>query len=266
MARSWSMDELGPMARSIDDAWLVLDAIAGPTLATNGWLDDADPGVADVPIAFADGYELTGKRVLVGIPKGAFEGRGAQLAFVKDELRAALEAEGAKLEFVDVELPDYPVGAMLITLSAEAAAAFDELTRSGRDDQLTRQSADAWPNVLRAARLIPAVEYLNAQRLRSGLIRDFAALMGDVDFLLHPPFASGLLSMTNLTGHPTLVAPVFLEGRDTPAAIAFTGRLFDEPYLARIVRSWQQSTGYERRHPTGLIPAAADASDPDGSR
>jgi Asp-tRNA(Asn)/Glu-tRNA(Gln) amidotransferase A subunit family amidase len=266
MALSWSMDKLGPMARSIDDAWLVLDAIAGPTLAANGWLDDADPGVSDVPIGFADGYDLHGKELRVGVPAGAFEGRGAALAFVEDELRAALEAEGASLEFVEVELPDYPVGAMMITLSAEAAAAFDELTRSGQDDELVRQSANAWPNVFRAARLIPAVEYIHAQRLRSGLIRDFAALMGEVDFLIHPPFASGVLSMTNLTGHPSLVAPVFVEGREAPVAISFTGRLFDEPYLAHIVRTWQASRDYHLRHPGLASPPAPEASDPAGSR
>jgi len=266
MALSWSMDKLGPMARSIDDAWLVLDAIAGPTLATNGWLDDADSGVVEVPIAFADGYDLTGKKLRVGIPAGAFEGRNASLGFVKDELRRALEAEGATVEFVDVELPDYPVGAMLITLSAEAAAAFDELTRSGRDDELVRQSRDAWPNVFRAARLIPAVEYINAQRLRSGLIRDFCSMMGDVDFLMHPPFAGGILSMTNLTGHPAIVAPVFLEGRETPAAISFTGRLYDEPYLARIVRSWQAQGAYNLRHPHIPTRPEPDAGDPAGKR
>ena len=243
MTLSWSMDKLGPMARSLGDAALVLAAIAGP--APGG--AETDAGVVDVPFGAGAGFAL--EHVRVGVPNGAFARRDQGLEVVLADLRRALEARGGQLEVVDLELPEYPIGAMLITLSAEAAAAFDELTRSGRDAKLVRQTADAWPNVFRAARLIPAVEYLTAQRLRQGLIRDVEALFGTVDLVIHPPFASGVLSMTNLTGHPTLVAPVFLEGDERPRAISFTGRLYDESYLVAVASLWQTATGHHHRHP-----------------
>lgn len=254
MTLSWSMDKLGPMARSLEDAWLVLEAIAGP----NPQGIEADAGVVSVALGAAVGYDL--KRVRVGIPAGAFQRRTAGLRIVLDELRAALEARGGQLEVVELKLPAYPVQAMLITLSAEAAAAFDGLTTSDQDDQMVRQTADAWPNVFRAARLIPAVEYLTAQRLRGGLIHELEATMASVDLVIHPPFSGGLLSMTNLTGHPTLTAPVFLEGDEKPSAISFTGRLYDEGYLVAVSQLWQEATGYHLRHPPAL-PASGEAED-----
>ena len=133
---------------------------------------------------------------------------------------------------------------------AEAATAFDELTRSGQDDELVAQGQYSWPSLFRAARLIPAVEYLTAQRLRTGLILDFEAMMGEVDLLIHPPFALDLLAMTNLTGHPTLVAPVFVDPESSqPDSICFTGRLYDEGYVVAVARKWQGVAGYHLRHP-----------------
>jgi Asp-tRNA(Asn)/Glu-tRNA(Gln) amidotransferase A subunit family amidase len=250
MALSWSMDKLGPMARSLDDAWLVQEVITGPPVLTStlDFREEGDAGVVDVELLSADAYAL--KKVRVGIPSGAFSGGDAHLESVLGELRSALESQGGSLEVVTVELPDYPSDAMLITLTAEAAAAFDALTRSGRDDELVAQHQYAWPTIFRAARLIPAVEYITAQRLRAGLILDFEAMMNSVDLLIHPPFANGILGVTNLTGHPTLVAPVFKDPTDTqPRAISFTGRLYDEGYLVAVARLWQESTSHHKRHP-----------------
>ena len=250
MALSWSMDKLGPMARSFQDAWLVQQAISGPCQPTEarGYRPEMDGGVVDVALPGPDEYDL--KKVRVGIPKGAFGGRQAGLRVVLDELRDSLAAQGGTLEIVDVELPDYPTEAMLITLMAEAATAFDVLTRSGQDDELVAQGQYSWPSLFRAARLIPAVEYLTAQRLRTGLILDFEAMMGEVDLLIHPPFALDLLAMTNLTGHPTLVAPVFVDPESSqPDSICFTGRLYDEGYVVAVARKWQGVAGYHLRHP-----------------
>ena len=250
MALSWSMDKLGPMARSFEDAWLVQQAITGPaeSIGAGNIRPEMDAGVVDVKLFAPDGYGF--KKVRVGIPVGAFAERDAGLRVVLEELRAGLEARGGTLEIVDVELPDYPTEAMLVTLMAEAATAFDELTRSGKDDELVAQGPHAWPTAFRAARLIPAVEYLTAQRLRGGLILDFEAMMSGVDLLVHPPFALDLLAMTNLTGHPTVVAPVFLDPEDRqPASICFTGRLYDEGYVVAVARLWQDVAGYHKRHP-----------------
>ena len=132
----------------------------------------------------------------------------------------------------------------------EAAAAFDDLTRSGRDDQLARQVRDAWPNVLRAAQLIPAVEYVRANRLRSLLIRDWQALFERIDVLVTPSFEGDVLLATNLTGHPCVVVPNGFRSSDgTPTSITFVGRLHGEPDLVELAARYQEATGFHLRRP-----------------
>ena len=247
MALSWTMDKVGPITRTVDDAAIVFAAIEGrdprdpfsrarrapseerlAALVASGALPAADPSSAlfDAP---------TARRI--GVVRGAFE-RSDELAPVLDELRA----DGHTI--VDVTLPEHPVEELLLILMAEAATAFDELTRSGQDDQLVRQTADAWPNLFRVARLIPAVEYLRAQRLRTALMRDMHAALADVDLLVHAPFAAGILQFTNLTGHPTIVAPfVGAAGprRDgSPRSVCFTGQLDGDELLLAVVGQWQR--------------------------
>ena len=138
----------------------------------------------------------------------------------------------------------------MIILDAEAATAFDELTRSGnRDDLLVRQVRMAWPNVFRAARLVPAVEYIQANRLRVELMRDWDKLMKKVDVIVHPPFSGGILSATNLTGHPTFVAPFGTRRGGAPGSICFTGQLAGESRLLALVQAWQATTTHHKRHP-----------------
>ncbi len=231
MALSWTMDKIGPITRFVGDAALVFDALKGRDPAD----DFSRAGRVPVKGPLPDGDE---RKVRIGVPEGAFR-RAESLAEIQGELTAM------GVELVPVALPEYPIGAMLITLSAEAATAFDDLTRSGADDQLTRQVRNAWPNTFRAARLIPAVEYLRAQRLRRQLMVDFEAALdaADVDALVHAPYASGLLSLTNLTGHPAIVAPFVPEagprkdGR--PLAVSFTGRLDADEELLALVARWQ---------------------------
>ena len=234
MALSWSMDKLGPICRSVGDAALVFDAIAGPGEA--GELDE----VVDLPFAVPGEVDVRGWRV--GYLAGAFE-RSERLQHVLDELRAL------EVELVPVELPDYPVWEMMIILQAEAATAFDELTRSGRDDLLVRQDAGAWPNSFRASRLIPAVEYIRANRLRTLLCREMHATMQEVDALVHPSFGSAALGIANLTGHPAVVAPAGFREAGTPFSVTFTGRLYDEARLLALAGAWQRGTAYHRRHP-----------------
>ncbi len=230
MALSWSMDKLGPLTRSARDAALVFAAIEGP--------DGRDPSVSAAPFSWNGGVDVEGW--VVGYPRGAFDQRPSK------HVLAELEALGVELRPLD--LPRYPVGDMRLILSAEAATLFDELTRSGRDEELVRQSSDAWPNIFRSARLIPAVEYLRAQRLRTQLMRDMHAALADVDLVVHPSF-DGLLVSTNLTGHPTLVAPAGFRDDGTPYSISFTGQLFDDARLCAFVWQWQLLTGVHERHP-----------------
>jgi len=232
MALSWSMDKVGPICRSADDVEIVLRAIAGP--------DGLDPSVHDVPLHPAHAYAVAGLRV--GIPRGAFE-RAEELAHVLEEL------EGLGVSLVEVDLPDFPTEAMMIVLDAEAATAFDELTRSDRDDLLVRQDGGAWPNSFRSARLIPAVEYLRAQRLRTELMLAMDRALAEVDALVHPNFAAGVLRITNLTGHPTAIVPCGRSDGGTPPTISFTGQLFDEGRLLALVQAYQAATDHERQRP-----------------
>lgn len=232
MALVWSMDKLGPMCRTLDDTALVLDAIAGA--------DGRDPTARDMPFDVPRGVDVTGLRV--GVPRGAFDGRPE--ATVLDELAAL------GVELVDVDLPDPAPASLNLMLHAEAAAAFDELTRDGRDDELTRQDAQAWPNLFRAARLIPAVEYLRAARLRTEWMRRTSDALADVDVVVHPPYGpDGWLLLTNHTGHPTVVAPCGFRDDGTPYSICFTGQLYDEARLIAVAGAWQRATEYHLRRP-----------------
>ena len=146
-------------------------------------------------------------------------------------------------------MPDLNVGRMRIILSAEAAAAFDVLTRSGRDAMLVRQVEQAWPNVFRHSRFIPAVEYIQANRARTLAMQQMAALFDTIDVYVAPSFSSNL-TLTNLTGHPVLVMPNGppRSGR-APSSITFTGDLFGEAELLTVARRVQEATEFHRLHP-----------------
>ncbi len=236
MALSWTMDKVGPMARTIHDASLVLEVLAG--------LDRNDPTTVDLPCPAPGVFDPKGMKV--GVPKGAFGGlRSSEKE--RPEIFAELTALG--IELVEIELPEFPIWPMMVILHAEAAAAFDELTRSNRDDELTRQTPDAWPNFFRVARLIPAVEYIRANRLRTLLSQEMARVMESVDAIATPAAHGTILGITNLTGHPSVVAPCGFRENGRPYSIQFVGHLYDESRLAALARAWQQSTEFHLRHP-----------------
>ncbi|MBD3217569.1 MAG: hypothetical protein GF310_04780 [candidate division Zixibacteria bacterium] len=138
---------------------------------------------------------------------------------------------------------------MQIILSAEAAAAFDELTRSGRDDLMVRQIKNAWPNVFRASRFIPAVEYIQANRLRKIAIDSMAAIMENIDVYISPAFEGDNLLLTNLTGHPCVVLPNGFAEDGNPVSITFIGGLYDEATLLAVARMYQDATDFHLTHP-----------------
>lgn len=245
MALSWSMDKLGPMARSALDAALVFDAVRGP--------DPADAGAPPDP-AFPFRPDSDLGRLRVGVLQDAFgagDGEGG------DADRATLDAlRGLGVDLRPVALPDeFPVSALLLILEAEAAAAFDGLTRSGGVDRMVRQERNAWPNVFRHARLIPAVEYINANRIRTQLMRAMAALMDEVDVLVAPSFGNAGLAITNLTGHPAVAVPngfFPVEGepeRRRPHSVTFMGPLWKDHLPLRLAHAYQEATDFHRRRP-----------------
>ena len=236
MALSWTMDKLGPMTRSVTDAAIVFNAIYGP--------DGQDLTVADRPFSYNENIDLSS--VKIGYLKAEFDKERDQKA-IDDEVIDVLWALGAEL--VPIDFPDFPVNDIGFILSAEAAAAFDNLTRSGDDDMLVRQKKQAWPNVFRQSRLIPAVEYINANRARTQLMMEMETLFKAVDVFVAPTFGSGDLLATNLTGHPAVVLPNGFRENGTPTSITFTGKLYDEGILLAIAGAYQKATDFHLRYP-----------------
>ena len=252
MALAWSMDKVGVMARSVSDLGLVFSAIQGQ--------DGRDPAVRKQPFNWPMTIDLLGLRI--GYPVEMFEADYTQWAEEESEKPGlkewqALDQETLKtlrelgFNLVPITLPkDLPISALQIILTAEVAAAFDDLVRSGRVAELKRQTADAWPNVFRQGQLIPAVEYVRANRIRTLLMRAMAESMKDVHLFVAPTYGGDHLLMTNLTGHPAVVVPNGFRASDgTPTSITFTGQLDGENEILLAARAYQEATGFHLRRP-----------------
>lgn len=247
MALSWTMDKIGPMCRSVEDCALVFNAIYGA--------DGQDMTVVDAPFSWDPAAPLSRYRVgylaseIDEVPEGLDdERRAARLAQNRllQEAVGVFRSLGARVE--PMALPDFPAAAIRFVLTAEAAASFDDLTRSRGIDTLTSQERGDWPNTFRTARFIPAVEYIRAQQARTLLMREMDVLMRQYDAFLAPNFSASL-TMTNLTGHPALALKAgFLDGR--PRALMITGRLFDEATILRLGLAYEQATPWAGRHPS----------------
>lgn len=237
MALSWTMDKVGPICRRAEDCATVLAGIYGP--------DQKDLTVGDVPFNWRPDRPLN--QMKIGYIKAEFDQqqdpeRKAIYQTALDDLRGA----GAKLE--PLELPKFSTAALRIILTAEAAAAFDDLTRSGGINQLSGQEPGDWPNTFRSSRFIPAVEYIRAQRARTLLMRQMDDLMSRWDAFVSPAPGSASLLITNLTGHPAVAVPCgFLKG--LPQAIMFTGRLYDEEAPLRVALAYEGATKWHTMHP-----------------
>lgn len=242
MTLSWTMDKLGPICRTVEDCALVLGAIYGP--------DGKDLTVSDSPFAWQPQSEMGGTRI--GYVASAFAPDGADDDDEQERENnvnalATLRSLGADLRAV--HFPEDDLDAANMVLLAETAAAFDEMTRHNLDDQLVRQVESAWPNQLRSARFIPAVEYIQANRFRMHLMQQMDDLMEDIDLLVTPCFAGKVLPVTNLTGHPALALPNGFRANGTPTSISFIGKLNQEAELLAAARVFQEVTGFHRRHP-----------------
>ncbi|RXH57968.1 amidase [Granulicella sibirica] len=288
MALTWSMDKIGPICRSVEDCAMVLSAIYGP--------DGKDLSVKDA--SFNWDAEFDWKTLRVGYFKAAFEapkadeeekepvgataaemeayrgrvaGRREFLARQSYDLKynvAAVEKLRAMgVALIPVEMPKFPFGSIVPVLEAEAAAAFDELTRSGQDGLLTGQKAGDWPNTFRVARFYSAVDYVQAMRARTLAVGLMAELFKTVDVIVTP--SSGTqLSATNLTGQPAVIVPNGVRGEDapvprvtedgaaenvggpgTPVSLTFLGALYSDARVASFARAYQEATGFHRLRP-----------------
>ncbi len=236
MALSWSMDKIGPICRTVEDCALVFNAIIGA--------DGIDQTVVDLPFNYNANVKLGNLRI--GYYQSAFE-RDTTFKAQNDAVLAKLRGAGANL--IPIELPDYPINDLSFILSAEAAAAFDELTRSGKDDLLVRQIKNAWPNAFRAARFLPAAEYIQANRVRYLVIQAMEKLMSTVEVYVTPSFGGSNLLLTNLTGHPCVVVPNGFDKRGSPISISFVGRLYDEATTLAVAKVFQDATDFHQKHP-----------------
>jgi Asp-tRNA(Asn)/Glu-tRNA(Gln) amidotransferase A subunit family amidase len=288
MALSWTMDKLGPITRSAADCALVLNAIHGP--------DGQDTSVHTAPFRWI--RDVDARSLRVGYLKSEFDelspfklppppaSETAEEKKTREKHEAERKAARARREYdrrfdlaaldklrsmginlVAVELPKLPYGAMVPLLTAEAAAAFDDLTLSGRDRLLTEQGVEDWPNAFRTSRFYPAVEYIQANRARTLAIQQVTALFEKVDIIVAPSGGEQLLA-TNLTGHPALIVPNGLRGNDaprppqidtgdedniggpgTPVSITFLAALYDDARLAAFGQAYQAATGFDKLHP-----------------
>jgi Asp-tRNA(Asn)/Glu-tRNA(Gln) amidotransferase A subunit family amidase len=236
MALSWTMDKIGPVCRTVEDCAVVFDAIRGP--------DNIDMSLIDASFNYVPDIDL--KDLKIGYLKEDFK-NDTSFAVQNDATLEKLRELGADL--IEIKLPDLPVEALSIILSAEAAAAFDELTRSNRDDLLVRQIKNAWPNSFRTSRFIPAVEYIQANRIRTLLIEKMAELMTEIDVYVSPSFEGNNLLLTNLTGHPCVVLPNGFNDEGSPTSITFIGRLFDEATVLAVAKKYQDATNFHEKHP-----------------
>jgi Asp-tRNA(Asn)/Glu-tRNA(Gln) amidotransferase A subunit family amidase len=235
MALAWSLDKLGPIARCAEDTALVLAALSGA--------DPGDPSSRDVPFAFDATAPVAGLRV--GFDPAWFAPEVSHPA--EREALLALRRQGAEL--VEIRLPELPYESIVLEIQVEAAAAFEELTRSGRLGELPGQGAHDWPNVFRSAWLLPAVEYVQLQRVRSRVTEAMAALFAGVDAVLASR-AGGVMNLaTNSSGHPALALRAGFREDGTPVGVVLFGRLFEEGTLVRLGMALEGELGVFERRP-----------------
>lgn len=252
MALSWSMDKLGPLCRAAEDCALVLAAIHGP---------DGKDRTAQAAALNWDAT-LDVRKLRVGYLKTDFDRLAQPRRRENDEQklrreqedklnRDAIDVLAAKigLKLVSVEMPNLPWDSMRTILEAEAGAAFDDFVRTGQDKLLTEQGPQDWPNTFRASHLIPAIEYINANRARWIGMQQMAELFKQVDVIVAPSFGGSQLMVTNLTGHPALILPSGFRADGTPTSLTFLGDLFGEAKLCAVGKAYQDATEWNRRHP-----------------
>ncbi len=288
MALSWTMDKVGAICRAVEDCAIVMEAIYGP--------DGEDLSVRDAAFNWNAGFDWNSLKVGYlkasfdpqkpagehKIPEGETEeekkqrekserltaayraGRAYDRTY---ELAALDKMHALGVNLIPLQLPDLPYDAMTPLLEAEGAAAFDDLTMTGRDKLLTQHGANDWPNIFRVARFYPAVEYIQANRARSLAIREVSKIFGQVDVIVASTF-SEQLRVTNLTGHPAVIVPNGLRGSDapapsaaeveeddaaggpgTPVSITFLANHYEDARLCSFAKAYQDATGFEKLHP-----------------
>jgi Asp-tRNA(Asn)/Glu-tRNA(Gln) amidotransferase A subunit family amidase len=242
MVLSWSLDKVGPICRSAEDAAIVYSAIHGT--------DEKDPSA--IKHTFAYTGKVDWKKLRIGYAENYFKRLDSNAA--ERKVLDVYRSLGANLQAIN--FPDsaiYPFDIMNVVLSAEASAAFDELTRTDRDNLIERQDKNFWPNIFRSARSIPATEYINANRHRYKLCKDLGEFMKGYDVVIVPSFGGNQLAITNLTGHPVVCMPIGFGRTGTPQSITLIGNLYDEATILAAAKAFQDKTDHHKKHPPKFV-------------
>jgi Asp-tRNA(Asn)/Glu-tRNA(Gln) amidotransferase A subunit family amidase len=233
MGLSWTMDKIGPICRGVEDCALVLNAVYGP--------DGRDRTVGADPFHWEPRKPL--KSLKVGILQKDFDRAQGDQKKVYDQAIDDLKKAGVTMTPCEFQ---EDINMIRFLLSAEAATAFDDITRDGRVRDLRGQAAFDWPNSFRTSRLIPAVEYIRAQRARTLLVEKFEQFMADWDVIVIPP--NSLLTTTNLTGNPQVVMKCGFVN-NMPRSISFLGKIYDEGSPLRVALAYEQVTEWHMKNP-----------------
>lgn len=238
MVLSWSLDKIGPISRSAEDDAIVYHYLKGTdgrdyAAVNHSFNYRTRPDIRKMRIAYAANYFKSLKNDA-------------------PEWRVLKTLKNSGVNLMAVNFPDsavYTFRMADLILNAESAAAFDDLTRSGRDSLMELQRRGALPNNFRAARYIPAVEYINVNRYRSRLCREIQAFMKNYDVIIVPTYAGNQLKISNLTGNPAVCLPIGFEKGGLPQSITFIGRLYDEASILELAKAYQDRTAYHKWHP-----------------
>jgi Asp-tRNA(Asn)/Glu-tRNA(Gln) amidotransferase A subunit family amidase len=241
MTLSWSLDKIGPICRSAEDAAVVFTYIHGT--------DGNDMSAVNKPFNYKPDADI--KKLKIGYAKNYFD-RITDTS--RNEWKVLDTYRKMGVELIPVVFPDsgvYKFNIMDIVISAECAAAFDEFTRNNIDDEMTRQEKNDWPNSFRVSRLMSAAEYINANRHRYQLMQKVNEMMNDIDVLICPNRGGGNQSaITNLTGHPVVCVPTGFDKRSgLPTSITLMGKLYGEATILNAARAYQVVTGWDEMHP-----------------
>jgi Asp-tRNA(Asn)/Glu-tRNA(Gln) amidotransferase A subunit family amidase len=238
MALSWSLDKIGPICRSAEDAAVVFNYIHGT--------DSLDASAVNMPFNYSG--KVDWKKLKIGYAKNYFDKLDST-----STTRAVLDVYrklGANLQ--PVNFPDsgvYYFDMMGVIISSESAALFDEFTRTEMDDMMTRKTKNDWPNFFRASRTIPAVEYLNASRHRYLLMRNVNPVFQQYDVIIVPTWSGSQAAITNLTGHPAICVPTGFNKQKLPTSVTLLGKLYGEANLLSAAKAYQDATGWDEMHP-----------------
>lgn len=242
MTLSWSLDKAGPICRSAEDAAVVFNYLHGT--------DGKDACAVDRPFNYKPLADV--KKMKVAYAKNYYD---KITDTSRNEWKVLSEFKMMGVQLIPVNFPDsgvYNFNIMDVVISAECAAAFDDFTRNNIDDEMTWQAKYDWPNSFRVARLMPAVEYINANRHRYILMQKVNEVVSQYDVIICPTRGSGnQTAITNLTGHPAVVVPTGFDKRfNVPTSITFIGKLYDEATILSVAKAYQNATGWDEMHPT----------------